>query len=81
MKNLATTGLVSTNVLKPILSEMYHCGMEKLVDDTFTKLTGKDKVFLNGEWVGVCDDSLTFVMELRRERRRKKLPHQVLSLF
>ncbi|XP_015884035.3 DNA-directed RNA polymerases IV and V subunit 2 [Ziziphus jujuba] len=77
VKNLATTGLVSTNVLKPILSEMYHCGMEKLVDDTFTKLTGKDKVFLNGEWVGVCDDSLTFVMELRRERRRKKLPHQV----
>ncbi|PQQ21027.1 DNA-directed RNA polymerases IV and V subunit 2-like [Prunus yedoensis var. nudiflora] len=77
VKNLATTGLVSTNVLESLIPQLLTCGMEKLVDDTFTSLRGKDKVFLNGDWVGVCEDSLSFVLELRRMRRRKKLPHQV----
>jgi hypothetical protein len=31
--------------------------MEELVDDTTTVLGKKDKVFLNGDWVGVCSDS------------------------
>lgn len=79
VKNLATTGLVSTNVLESLIPQLLTCGMEKLVDDTFTSLRGKDKVFLNGDWVGVCEDSLSFVLELRRMRRRKKLPHQVFS--
>ncbi|KAM1330099.1 hypothetical protein FF1_042788 [Malus domestica] len=77
VKNLATTTIVSTNILESLLPELSLCGMEKLVDDTSTSLQGKFKVFLNGDWVGVCEDSLSFVSELRRMRRRKKLPPQV----
>lgn len=54
--------------------------MEKLVDDTCTSLEGMDKVFVNGDWVGVCKDSLSFVTELRSKRRHKEFPHQVLSI-
>ncbi|PON74552.1 DNA-directed RNA polymerase, subunit [Parasponia andersonii] len=77
VKNMATTGLVSLNVAESLISKLCDSGMEKLVNDTSTRLDGKIKVFLNGDWVGVCVDSLAFVMELRRMRRRKELPHQV----
>lgn len=78
---MATTALVSTNILEPILPKLFPCGMEKLVDDTSTSLDGKDKVFLNGDWVGICEDSHNFVTKLRTLRRRKKLPHQVFLFF
>ncbi|KAK9290364.1 hypothetical protein L1049_008533 [Liquidambar formosana] len=77
VKNLAITGLVSTNVLEPLVDKLLDCGMEELVNDTSALLCGKDKVFLDGDWVGVCEDSLSLVAELRRRRRRKELPHQV----
>ena len=67
--------------VEPLISKFCHSGMEKLVDDTSTPLHGKDKVFLNGNWVGVCADSLAFVTELRRRRRRKQLPNQVCFRF
>lgn len=72
-------GLVSTNVLEPLLQKLLACGMEKLVNDTSTLLSGKDKVFLDGDWVGICEDSAAFVAKLRRKRQRKQIPHQVLS--
>uniref|UniRef100_A0A2C9UBB0 DNA-directed RNA polymerase n=1 Tax=Manihot esculenta TaxID=3983 RepID=A0A2C9UBB0_MANES len=77
VKNLAATGLVSTNISEPLIDILFDCGMEKIVDDAHTKLNGKHIVFLNGEWVGVCEDSHLFVTELRRLRRRKRLPQQV----
>ncbi|KAJ8751808.1 hypothetical protein K2173_025998 [Erythroxylum novogranatense] len=77
VKNLAVTGLVSTNISEPIVDRLFDFGMEKLLDDTCSRLGRKDKVFLNGEWVGVCENSLMFASELRRMRRRKELPHQV----
>ncbi|GAB4842714.1 DNA-directed RNA polymerases IV and V subunit 2 [Ancistrocladus abbreviatus] len=77
VKNLAITGLVSTTVTEPLLDKLISYRMEKLVDDTHTSLSGKDKVLLDGEWVGVCDDSLSFTEELRRRRRRRQLPNQV----
>ncbi|KAK0600276.1 hypothetical protein LWI29_013287 [Acer saccharum] len=77
VKNLSATGLVSTNILEPIVDQLFDCGMEKLVDDTSFSLEGKHKIFINGDWVGVCEDSLSFVVELRDKRRRKELPHQV----
>ncbi|KAL6985162.1 DNA-directed RNA polymerases IV and V subunit 2 [Sarracenia purpurea var. burkii] len=77
VKNLAITGLVSTNAQEHFIDELLDCGMEKLVDDTSTLLSGKDKVFLDGNWVGVCEDSVSFVAELRRKRRRMEVPHQV----
>ncbi|MBA0789929.1 hypothetical protein Gohar_014608 [Gossypium harknessii] len=81
VKNLATTALVSTNIVKSVVESivdtLFDSGMEKVVNDTSSSLDGKDKVFLNGEWVGVCEDSLFFAAELRRKRRRKELPNQV----
>lgn len=77
VKNLAITGLVSTEVLDPLVDKLFDCGMEKLVDDTSTKLSGKNKVFLDGDWVGVCEDPISFVVELRTKRRHKELPQQV----
>lgn len=84
MKNLATTALVSTNIVKSIVESivdtLFDSGMEKVVNDTSSSLDGKDKVFLNGEWVGVCEDSLFFAAELRRKRRRKELTYQVIPI-
>lgn len=77
MKNLGVTGLVSTSILEPIFEQLFNSGMEKLADDASYSLGGKFKVFVDGDWIGVCKDSLSFVSELRRKRRRKELPTQV----
>ncbi|KAL3023286.1 hypothetical protein AAZX31_04G059400 [Glycine max] len=80
VKNLSVTGLVSTDVTdvtESILPKLVDCGMQELVDDTSTHLGSMDKVLLNGDWVGVCPDSSSFVAELRSRRRRNELPHQV----
>ncbi|CAL5204956.1 unnamed protein product [Lathyrus oleraceus] len=77
VKNLSVTGVVSTHVTEPILPHLFDCGMEELVDDTTSVLGKKDKVFLNGDWVGVCLNSASFVSELRNRRRRNELPNQV----
>ncbi|CAH1443779.1 unnamed protein product [Lactuca virosa] len=77
IKNLAGTALVSTTVREKITDLMMACGMEKLVDDTSTSLSGMDKVFVDGDWVGFCKNSASFVAEFRRKRRKKEVPHQV----
>ncbi|KAI3919296.1 hypothetical protein MKW98_030432 [Papaver atlanticum] len=78
VKNMAITGLVSTNLMEPLKDKLFNCGMEKLVDDSFSaSWKGKDKVFVNGDWVGVCDDSLSFVTDLKHSRRSKGIPPQV----
>ena len=81
MKNLATTALVSTNIVEPIVDELFDSRMEEVVDDTSSSLNEKDKVFLNGEWVGVCEDSLLFAADVRRKRRKKELPYQVVPIL
>lgn len=78
---MAVTGVVSTNISESLVDRLFDSGMEKLVDDTYTKLDVKHKVFLNGEWVGVCEDSCLFVGELRSMRRRRELPYQVVSFI
>lgn len=77
IKNLAGTALVSTTVREQISDTMIACGMEKLIDDTSTSLSGMDKVFVNGDWVGNCQNSAAFVAEFRNKRRKKVVPHQV----
>ncbi|XP_020519928.1 DNA-directed RNA polymerases IV and V subunit 2 isoform X1 [Amborella trichopoda] len=77
VKNLAATGLVSTNLREPLLDKLTRCGMDKLDRVSPPSLSGKDKVFLNGEWVGLCEDSSRFVSELRNMRRNKLIHHQV----
>ncbi|KAK3014731.1 hypothetical protein RJ639_008500 [Escallonia herrerae] len=77
VKNMASTGIVSINVTEPLLDTLLECGMERLVDDTSSSLGKKDKVFLDGDWVGVCEDVTFFVSELRSRRCRKEVPPQV----
>ncbi|KAF9599754.1 hypothetical protein IFM89_001700 [Coptis chinensis] len=78
VKNLAVTGLVSTNLREPLLDKLLECGMEKLTDGLTTmSLKGKDKIFLNGDWVGVCKDSPAFVQVLKSKHRSKEVPRQV----
>ncbi|KAH6806384.1 nuclear RNA polymerase D2A [Perilla frutescens var. frutescens] len=79
VKNLAGLGLVSINLLEQetLLQKFHECGMEKLVDDIYCLYDGKHKIFLDGDWVGVCKDSSAFVAKLRRRRRRKEVPHQI----
>ncbi|KZV37782.1 DNA-directed RNA polymerase IV and V subunit 2-like [Dorcoceras hygrometricum] len=60
-----------------LLRKLRQCGMENLVDDTSSLLKGKQKVFLDGDWVGVVEDSASFVAKLRRKRRRMEVSHQV----
>ncbi|KAL0297337.1 UNVERIFIED_CONTAM: DNA-directed RNA polymerases IV and V subunit [Sesamum radiatum] len=49
VKNLASMGLVSTDILnrESLLQRFYECGMEMLVDDASTLLNGKHKIFLD----------------------------------
>ncbi|KAG8375443.1 hypothetical protein BUALT_Bualt10G0100500 [Buddleja alternifolia] len=79
VKNLASLGLVSTTVLEQesLLRKFHECGMEKLVDDTSSSLEEKHKIFLDGDWVGICKDSSSFVAKLRRKRRKMEVPYQV----
>ncbi|XP_058096587.1 DNA-directed RNA polymerases IV and V subunit 2-like [Magnolia sinica] len=76
VKNLAVTGLVSTNLVEVPLDKLVRCGMERLNEDTLL-LNRKDKVFLNGNWVGVCRDSSLFVKKLRNVRRNKQIDSKV----
>ncbi|WRX31951.1 DNA-directed RNA polymerase [Theobroma cacao] len=79
VKNLATTGLVSTNIMESIVDKLFDSGMEELVNDTCSSLDGKDKVFLNGEWVGVCEDSLSFAAEVEIKRDEHKGEVRIFS--
>ncbi|PKI50676.1 hypothetical protein CRG98_028913, partial [Punica granatum] len=77
VKNLAATGLVSINISEPLHEKLLKWGMQIVVDDTSTSLHGKAKVFLNGDWIGVCEDSLSFITKLRNKRRCKEIPPEV----
>ncbi|XP_047325523.1 DNA-directed RNA polymerases IV and V subunit 2-like [Impatiens glandulifera] len=78
IKNLAVTGLVSTNIIGESLERMlYDCGLETLTDDTSISFSEKCRVFLNGNWVGFCRDSAWFTANFRERRRGKEVPHQV----
>lgn len=81
VKNIAATGFVSSNIVEDerllLLDTLAGCKMEKLVNDSCTSLSGKNKVLVDGEWVGVCAESLSFVEELRRKRRKRHISREV----
>lgn len=78
VKNLSSTGLVSTYVDVNLLDILIDSGMEELVDNMSISLGRKHKVFFNGDWVGVCDDAASLVDDFRSKRRRNEVPYQVL---
>lgn len=77
VKNLAVTALVSSKVTEPILDKLISCGMEKLDAVSQSSTSKLDKVFLNGNWVGVCSDSSLFVVRFRCMRRANRINPQV----
>lgn len=77
VKNLAITGLVSTTLSEPLIEKLYECGMKELVDESSSSLNWKEKVFVNGDWLGVCGDASSFVTKLKSKRRRNEVPCQV----
>lgn len=81
MKNLASLGVVSTTNFQPILDKLFSCEMKKLVDDSSAPLHGEHKILLDGDWVGTCQDSESFVTKLRRMRRSNEIPQQVMKYF
>lgn len=77
VKNLSVTAIVSSKMAEPMLDKLISCGMEKLADVSLSSINTTDKVFLNGVWIGVCQDSSSFVMNLRQLRRKKLIHSQV----
>ncbi|CAI9273427.1 unnamed protein product [Lactuca saligna] len=77
VKNLSSAGIVSTNVQENLVGILMESGMKELADDTSPLFGGKHKVFVNGDWVGICDDSASLVGDFRSKRRRKEVPYQV----
>ncbi|VVA99127.1 unnamed protein product [Arabis nemorensis] len=77
VKNMSLLGLVSTQILEHVVEKLFDCGMEELMDDTSTPLSGKHKVLLNGDWVGLCSDSESFVAEVKSSRCQTELPLQI----
>nr|CAD1830400.1 unnamed protein product [Ananas comosus var. bracteatus] len=77
VKNLAVTAIVSSRIMEPILDKLVSCGMEKLDESPLSSTTKMDKVFLNGDWIGVCADPSSFVESFRCMRRNKVIHAQV----
>ncbi|CAI9096371.1 OLC1v1032499C1 [Oldenlandia corymbosa var. corymbosa] len=77
VKNLACLALVSTTVSEPFFHKLLECGMTELVDHSSSFLSGKFKIFVDGNWIGTCEDSEGFVAALRSKRRKKEFDQQV----
>ncbi|KAK9061257.1 hypothetical protein SSX86_018437 [Deinandra increscens subsp. villosa] len=77
VKNLASTGVVSVNIQVNLLDILMRSGMEELADDNSISLGKKHKIFVNGDWVGVCDNAASLVDDLRSKRRKKEVHYQV----
>ncbi|XP_071709446.1 DNA-directed RNA polymerases IV and V subunit 2-like [Rutidosis leptorrhynchoides] len=78
VKNLSSAGLVSTHIQVNMFDVLIQSGMQELVDDnTLLSLGRKYKVFVNGDWVGVCDDAASLVHSIRNKRRRNEVHYQV----
>lgn len=79
VKNLAVTAIVSSKTTSPMEEHLVSIGMVKLDSISLTDVNKKEKVFLNGDWIGVCSDSADFVSKFRSMRRSKIINPQVSS--
>lgn len=81
VKNLAVTAVVSSKVLQPSVDNLMECGMKKLDEVSLESMRKMGKVFLNGDWAGVCLDMSSFADRLRCMRRGKQIDPQVSCYF
>lgn len=77
VKNLAITALVSLKQSETIIEKLISCGMDKLEGVSFSSLSKRVKVLLNGEWIGVCRDADSFVSNFKERRRAGQIHSQV----
>jgi DNA-directed RNA polymerase beta subunit len=80
VKNLAVSAVVSSVMRESLLDLFVSCGMKKLDEVLLQELGGKDKIFLNGNLVGMSAYPGEFVTHLRNMRRSKQIDPQVSSL-
>jgi hypothetical protein len=80
VKNLAVTAVVSSVVRKPLIDTFVSCGMKKLNDISLQDISGKFRIFLNGDLLGVCADPHELTSRLRSLRRSKLIDPQVCSV-
>ncbi|CAD6259354.1 unnamed protein product [Miscanthus lutarioriparius] len=66
-----------SRVGQPLIESFISCGMSKLNDIPTEHIQRMDKIFLNGNWVGSCKDSASFVFRLRCMRRSSMIDPQV----
>lgn len=81
VKNLAVTAMISSLVRKPLVDTFLSCGMKELEEIPVHEISGKDKIFLNGNLLGVCEDPGEFVLRLRSMRRSMQIDSQVFFLI
>ncbi|WVZ94881.1 hypothetical protein U9M48_040716 [Paspalum notatum var. saurae] len=65
---------------KPSIDILVSCGMKKLDDIPLHDSSGKDRIFLNGELLGVCADPCELILRLKSLRRSKLIDQQVCSV-
>lgn len=79
VKNLAASAVVSSVTRKSVIDLFVSCGMKKLDEVLVQEYVCKEKIFLNGNLVGVCACPGEFVANLRNMRRSKQIDPQVCS--
>ncbi|KAL6840837.1 hypothetical protein ACP4OV_029363 [Aristida adscensionis] len=77
VKHLAVTAIVCSAVRKPSMDSFVSCGMERLDEIPLQDICGKDRIFLNGNLLGMCANPGEFVSRLRGMRRSKQIDSQV----
>ncbi|XP_044961868.1 DNA-directed RNA polymerases IV and V subunit 2-like [Hordeum vulgare subsp. vulgare] len=77
VKNLAASAVVSSVMRKPLIDLFVSCGMKKLDEVLVQEIGGTEKIFLNGDLVGVSAQPGEFVTNLRNMRRSKQIDPQV----
>jgi len=80
VKNLAVTAVVSSVVRKPLIDTFVSSGMKKLNDISLQDISGKFRIFLNGDLLGVCADPHELTSRLRSLRHSKLIDPQVCSV-
>jgi len=65
-KNLSILAKISTRINleeEKFIKELQHLGMKSMDE------TGEKDIFLNGKFIGVCDNSKAFALKIREKRR------------
>lgn len=80
VKNIALTGIVSSSTdEEPVMEVLLDNGMQYLEEVIPSTLDLVDKVFVNGKWVGMLDQSQGVVDLLRGLRRKGSIFAEVLT--